>query len=255
MQIIGFCNLKGGVGKTTACQNVAVALTQMGRKVAVVDMDPQSNLSTSFGVAISSKDPQVFDLLSGETAWDEIKVTREDVDIIPSSLDLVMVELNPEGPIGRDTLLRDALKRLPPDRYDYILLDSPPQLGVFTRNVLTASDRLIVPMDGGFYSLAGLRLLNEAIPLFKERLNPGLSFLGILMTHHNPSLFIAREVVNEVRNFFGDLLFQPYVHQNVSLIEASSLGISIFAYAPTSKGAQDYTQVALEFIKRCENHG
>lgn len=252
MLIIGFCNLKGGVGKTTACQNLAVALTRMGRKVAVVDMDPQSNLSTSFGVNISPNDPQVFDLLSGSASWDDVLVTREGVDVIPSSLDLVMVELNPEGPIGRDTLLHEAMAGLDRDRYDYVLLDSPPQLGVFTRNVLTACDRLIVPMDDGFYSLAGLRLLNEAIPLFRERLNPRLELLGILLTHHNPKLFIAREVCAEVANFFGDLLFTSCIHQNVSLVEASSLGVSVFSYAPGSRGAKNYRATAEELLKRCE---
>lgn len=252
---VGFCNLKGGVGKTTACQNLAVALARMGKRVAVVDMDPQSNLSASFGVDISPKDPQVFDLLSGSATWDDIKITREGVDVIPSTLDLVMVELAPEGPIGRDTLLRDAMAPLGADRYDFVLLDSPPQLGVFTRNVLTAADRLVVPIDGGFYGLAGLRLLNEAIPLFRERLNPGLDILGILMTHHAPKLFISREIRDEVARFFGPLLFDAYIRQNVSLVEASSLGESVFSYAPRSRGAQDYEAAAVEFLGRCERDG
>lgn len=255
MLIIGFCNLKGGVGKTTACQNLAVALTRMGKRVAVVDMDPQSNLTISFGLSIAPSDPQVFDLLSGEASWDEIKATREGVDVIPSSLDLVMVELNPDGAIGQDTLLREAMAPLDPERYDYVLLDSPPQLGVFTRNVLTAANRLIIPIDGGFYGLAGLRLLNEAIPLFRERLNPTLNILGILMTHHSPKLFISREIRAEVANFFGNLLFEEFIHQNVSLVEASSLGTSIFAYAPNSRGARDYEAAAAEFLKRCEQDG
>lgn len=255
MLTIGFCNLKGGVGKTTACQNLAVALARMGKKVAVVDMDPQSNLSLSFGVSLSPKEPQVFDLLSGEAAWDDIKATREGVDVIPSTLDLAMVELNPDGVIDQDGLLKEAMAPLDRERYDYVLLDSPPQLGVFTRNVLSAADRLIVPMDGGFYGLAGLRLLNEAMPIFHERLNPNLAILGILMTHHNPQLFISREIREEVASFFGDLLFEGFIRQNVSLVEASSLGKSIFSYAPSSKGARDYKAVAVEFLKRCERDG
>ena len=254
MLIIGFCNLKGGVGKTTACQNVAVALARSGKKVAVLDMDPQSNLSASFGITVAPGALQIFDLLSKEARWEDVIVSREGVDIIPSSLDLVMAELHPEGSVGKDTLLREALERVDPNRYDFILLDSPPQLGVFTRNVLTASNLLVVPMDGGFYSLAGLRLLNEAIPLFKAR-TPHLAFLGILMPRHNPNLFISREVAAEVRSFFGDLFFSAYIRQNVSLIEASSLGMSIFAYDATSNGAHDYKRVAAEFLERCKNHG
>lgn len=255
MLIIGFCNLKGGVGKTTACQNVAVALARSGKKVAVLDVDPQSNLSASFGITVAPGALQIFDLLSKEAQWDDVVISREGVDIVPSALDLVMAELHPEGAVGKDTLLQEALALVAPERYDFILLDSPPQLGVFTRNVLTASNLLIVPMDGGFYSLAGLRLLNEAIPLFRERLNPRLSLMGILMTRHNPNLFISREVASEVRNFFGDLFFSSYVRQNVSLIEASSLGMSVFAYDPTSNGAHDYKRVTAEFLERCENHG
>ncbi len=255
MLIVGFCNLKGGVGKTTACQNVAVALARSGKRVAVLDVDPQSNLSASFGITVAPGALQIFDLLSKEARWDDVVVSREGVDIVPSALDLVMAELHPEGAVGKDTLLREALDLVDPGRYDFVLLDSPPQLGVFTRNVLTASNLLIVPMDGGFYSLAGLRLLNEAIPLFRERLNPRLSLLGILMTRHNPNLFISKEVASEVRNFFGDLFFSTYVRQNVSLIEASSLGMSVFAYDPASNGAHDYKRVTAEFLERCENHG
>jgi chromosome partitioning protein len=250
---VGFCNLKGGVGKTTACQNLAVALARMGRRVAVVDMDPQSNLSASFGIEAGENQPHVFDFLSGTAQWDEIVRRREDVDILPSALDLVMVELHPEGQIGRDTLLKDALARVDPGRYDFVFFDSPPQLGVFTRNVLAASERLLVPVDGGFYSLSGLRLLHSAIPLFRERLNPVLSILGILLTRHSPNIFIYREVAAEISNFFGPLLFGAYVRQNVSLIEAGSLGASVFAYDLSSNGARDYEQVAREFVKRCDD--
>ena len=249
---VGFCNLKGGVGKTTACQNLAVALARKKKRVAVVDMDPQSNLSTSFGIEIAENQPHVFDLLSGAASWDEVVHKKEGVDIVPSTLDLVMVELHPEGAIGRDTLLKETVAKLDRDRYDFLFFDSPPQLGVFTRNVLSASEQLLIPLDGGFYSLAGLRLLNQVIPLFRERLNPSLSLLGILLTRHNPGVFMHREVAVEVSSFFGKSMFSAYVRQNVSLTEAGSLGLSVFAYDPLSNGAADYEQLALEFIKRCK---
>ncbi|MDR1979841.1 MAG: ParA family protein [Synergistaceae bacterium] len=254
MITVGFCNFKGGVGKTTACQNLAVALARAGRRVAIVDMDPQSNLSTSFGIEVLESQPHTFDFLSGTARWDEVVVRRENIDIAPSTLDLVMVELHPEGQIGRDTLLKDALSTIAPDRYDFLFFDSPPQLGVFTRNALAASDFLLVPIDGGFYSLSGLRLLHHAIPLFRERLNPKLSILGILLTRHNPNIFIYREVAAEIANFFGDLLFGAYVRQNITLVEAASLGVSVFAYDLSSNGAHDYEKVALEFLKRCDVH-
>ena len=251
---VGFCNLKGGVGKTTACQNLAVALARMGRRVAVMDMDPQSNLSISFGIEVAENQPHIFDLLSRAAGWNDMVVHREGVDVIPSTLDLVMVELHPEGQIGKDTLLQEAIADLDPDRYDFLFFDSPPQLGVFTRNVLAASQRLIIPIDGGFYSLSGLRLLHQAIPLFRERLNPALSLAGILLTRHNPNIFMHREVATEIRSFFDSLLFESYVRQNVSLVEAGSLGASVFAYDPSSNGAGDYQRVALEFLKRCDAH-
>ncbi|MBQ3645033.1 MAG: AAA family ATPase, partial [Synergistaceae bacterium] len=132
MITVGFCNLKGGVGKTTACINIAVGIAKKGKKVAVIDMDPQSNLSAGFGVTPSSQDPQVFDLLTGEASWDDIVQNKEGVDIIPSSLNLVMAELNTQGALSSDSVLRKTLEKIDPDRYDYILLDSPPQLGIFT---------------------------------------------------------------------------------------------------------------------------
>ena len=252
MITIGFCNLKGGVGKTTACQNIAAALAKSGKKVAVVDMDPQSNLSEGFGVTPSPTEPQVFDLLAGGAEWDDIVKQKEGIDIIPSSLNLVMAELNNDGPFGSDTLLRDALKKVNPDRYDYVFLDSPPQLGIFTRNVLAACDKIIVPMDGGFYSLFGLRLLSGSSSVLSEKLGNKLEIMGVLMTNYNPRLYIARKIFEEVRKSFGDLLFESYARQSVSLVEASSMGMSIFAYAPKSKGADFYREIAAEFVKRLE---
>ena len=252
MMIIGFCNLKGGVGKTTSCQNIASALSKMGRKIAIVDMDPQSNLSAGFGLEPSPTDPQVFDLISGAAEWDDIIVTKEGIDIIPSSLSLVMAEMNEDSPTSRKTALRDSLAKIEPGRYDYIFLDSPPQLGIFTQNVLCASNKIIVTMDGGFYSLFGLRLLDRSMNTFRERLNPELEIGGILMTNYNPRLYISRKIYEDVRKSFGTLLFESYIRQNVSIVEASSVGESIFKYAPKSKGAECYSAVAEEFLRRFE---
>lgn len=250
MRIIGFCNLKGGVGKTTACQNIAVGLAKLGKKVAVVDMDPQSNLSAGFGIMPSPSDPQVFDLLAGEASWDEILIRKEDVDIIPSSLNLVMAELNNKGPLSQDTALRDAVKKIDPFRYDYVLMDSPPQLGIFTRNVLTACSKIIVPMDGGFYSLLGLKLLETSLQIFRERLNPELEIAGVLMTNYNPRLYIARQVFDDVKKNFPEAVFENYIRQNVTLVEAASMGMSIFSYDAKSKGAECYKTVTEEFLRK-----
>ena len=250
MITIGFCNLKGGVGKTTACQNIAVALAKMEYRVAVVDMDPQSNLSAGFGVTPKETEAQVFDLLSGGASWDDIVCRREGVDIIPSCLNLAMAELNEQSPVTKNTALKDALAKISPDRYDFVLLDSPPQLGVFTRNVLAAADKIIVPMDGGFYSLFGLKLLNNAMPVFHQRLNPKLEIVGILMTNYSTRLTITHKIYDEVARTFGNLIFRNSIRQNVSLVEASSMGMSIFGYAPKSKGAECYREVARELLEK-----
>ena len=250
MITIGFCNLKGGVGKTTACQNIAAALANMGKRIAVVDMDPQSNLSAGFGLTLSPEDPQVFDLLTDRATWDDIVQRKEEIDVIPSSLSLVMAELNQEGPLSDNHVLRDALSKLDSDRYDYVFIDSPPQMGMFTRNVLGACNKIIVPMDGGFYSLVGLRLLDSAMPVLREKINPELEIFGILMTNYNARLSISREVHDEVKKSFGDILFESWIRPNVSIVEASSMGVSILKHSPKSKGAECYNEVAAEFLKR-----
>ena len=135
-------------------------------------------------------------------------------------------------------------------RYDYIFCDSPPQLGIFTRNILIASDQLFVPIEGGFFALAGLRLLNQVVSLYKERLNPALSIGGVIMSRHNPSIHIHREVLEEARSFFGNAFFENYIRQNISLVEACSVGTSIFQYAPKSNAANDYRAIADEFINK-----
>ena len=249
---VGFCNLKGGVGKTTTCQNLAVALREKGKKTAIIDMDPQSNLTVGFGINLDEKQPYLLDFLNGDCEWDEVVITREGIDIIPSTLDLVMLELTTHGIIEKETLLKDALNKINNDRYDYIFCDSPPQLGIFTRNVLVASDKLFTPLEGSFFALAGLKLLNHVVSLFKERLNPGLEIGGIAMSRHNPAIHMHREVVEEVSRFFGNTFFNSYIRQNVSLIEACSVGVSVFKYAPKSNAVDDYRAIADEFITKME---
>ena len=250
MLTIGFCNLKGGVGKTTTCQNLAIALREKGKKVAVIDMDPQGNLTVGFGINLDEKQPYLLDFLNGDCGWDEVVISREGIDIIPSTLDLVMLELSSHGMIEKETLLKDGLSKIKKNRYDYIFCDSPPQLGIFTRNVLAAANQLFVPLEGGFFAIAGLRLLNQVVSLFRERLNPGLKIGGIAMSRHNPGIHMHREVLEEVQNFFGDAFFDNYIRQNVSLVEACSVGVSIFEYAPKSNAANDYRAMADEFIAK-----
>lgn len=257
MKVIGFCNLKGGVGKTTACQNLAVALAAQGVRIAVLDLDPQSNLSTGCGIQVEEEQPYIYDFLVGEASFADVAVEREGVWVAPSSLDLAMMEMQLESEPGRDLLLRSALEPLVEEGgYDYVFCDSPPQLGIFTRNVLAAADSLFVPLESEFYSLAGLRLLNRTVELFRKRLNRKLTIGGVALTRHNRKIVINREVEKEARNYFGDTLFRRFVRQNISLVEAGSAGVSVFGYDGGSHGARDYRLMAEEFlIKFGEHHG
>ncbi len=255
MKIVGFCNLKGGVGKTTACQNLAVALVRRGLRVAALDLDPQSNLTAGFGISVPEDHPYVYDFLMGEATFSELRVRREGVDVVPSTLDLAVVEMQLESQPGRDTLLKDALASSDLSEYDVVFCDSPPQLGIFTRNVLAACEEILVPLESEFYSLAGLRLLSQTVELYRKRLNRGLEIRGIMLTRHNSKIIMNREVEKEVRGHFGDKVFSRYVRQNISLVEASGAGLSVFGYDEGSNGARDYGVLADELLERWKSHG
>lgn len=256
MKIVGLCNLKGGVGKTTACQNLAVALVRRELRVAALDLDPQSNLTAGFGISIpEGGHPYIYDFLMGEVSFEDVKIVREGVDVAPSTLDLALAEMQLESQPGRDTLLKDALASSDLSEYDVIFCDSPPQLGIFTRNVLAACDELLVPLESEFYSLAGLRLLSQTVELYRKRLNRGLEISGILLTRHNPKIIMNREVEKEVRSHFGDVVFRRYIRQNISLVEASGAGLSIFGYDEESNGAMDYGVLADELLERWKKNG
>lgn len=255
MKIVGLCNLKGGVGKTTACQNLAVALVRKGLKVAALDLDPQSNLTAGFGISIPEGRPYIYDFLMGDVSFEDVKTVREGVDVAPSTLDLAVVEMQLESQPGRDTLLKDALASSDLSEYDVVFCDSPPQLGIFTRNVLAACEEILVPLESEFYSLAGLRLLSQTVELYRKRLNRGLEISGILLTRHNPKIIMNREVEKEVRSHFGDAVFRRYIRQNISLVEASGAGLSVFGYDEESNGARDYGVLADELLERWKNNG
>lgn len=250
MITVGFCNLKGGVGKTTSCQNLAVALAEKGKKVAVIDMDPQSNLTFSFGVEVREDQPYMLDLLNGSASWDDVIVSREGVDVVSSTLDLVMLELDTDERIDKETMLRDAIKKIDPERYDFIFCDCPPQLGIFTRNVIVAAQRLFVPLEGEFFALAGLRTLNQVVGFYRERLNPELQIGGVMMSRHNAKTQMNRMVADEISRFFGDVFFISYIRQNVSIVEANCVGSSVFSYAPRSHAVEDYRVAADEFLQK-----
>ncbi|PIE54569.1 MAG: hypothetical protein CSA35_05185 [Dethiosulfovibrio peptidovorans] len=255
MKILGFCNLKGGVGKTTLCQNLAVALVSKGYRIAALDLDPQSNLSSGWGISVSDGAPYVYDFLVGDLSLSDLAIRREGVDVIPSSLDLAVAELQLEREPGRDSLLRSSLEAENLQQYDYIFCDSPPQLGLFTRNVLAAADEIMVPLESEFYSLAGIRLLDSTVKLFQKRLNKKLTVGGVVLTRHNSKVVMNREVQKEVSDYFGDTLYRRYIRGNISIVEASGAGVSVLSYDKNCNGARDYRLLAEEFVEREKRNG
>lgn len=247
--------MKGGVGKTTLCQNLAAALASMGRRIVVLDLDPQSNLSSGWGVSVEEGTPYVYDFLVGEASLADLVQRKEGVDLVPSSLDLAVAELQLEREPGRDSLLKSALEGVSGSDYDYVFCDSPPQLGLFTRNVLAAADEIMVPLESEFYSLAGVRLLDSTVRLFQKRLNRNLKVGGVVLTRHNPKVVINRDVQREVFAYYGEVLFKRYIRQNISIVEASGAGMSVLSYDSGCNGARDYRLLAEEFDERQERYG
>jgi chromosome partitioning protein len=250
MKIIAVANIKGGVGKTTLTQHLAVGLAKKGKRVLAVDSDCQANLSTGFGVYVKEDEPYIYDYLMGDRPLMDVALEREGVLLVPSCLGLAAADVELSRQPGADILLREALKQEIGRNFDYVILDSQPDLGLLTRNCLAAADSVIIPMQSEFFSLDGVKLLENIIAQYKKRLNPGLHVRGVVLTRHGQHVTFQRDVAEETQRRFKDVLFSSYIRQCVSLVEASAAGKSVFSYAPTSTAAKDYEDVVDEFIKR-----
>lgn len=258
-RIIGVVNQKGGVGKTTTTTNLAAALANIGRKVLVLDIDPQANCTTHLGVASGDElaDPDyvevagpvqktIYDVLKGQCDIATARVRRsENLDVVPSSLFLSAADLELGGVVGRELLLRRALGPVA-DEYDIILIDCPPALSLLSLNALAAVGEVIVPVQSEYLALHGVRQLLDTIDQVKSIYNPSLKVGGVLICLHDNRRKLAREVSDIIRAYFGDLVFSTVIRANVSLAEAPSEGKSIFEYSPKSPGADDYRALAQE---------
>lgn len=255
-EIVGVTNLKGGVGKTTVTQNLAVALASEGCRVLVVDMDPQANLSEGFGMSgweSSYKNHYVYHVLSGEKRIHEVTICREGVDIVPSRLDLAIDQVSLEHLPGRDLLLQKALKKLIDGggiEYDWVFIDSPPQMGLLSQNVLAASQSLLVPVESEYYSLYGMGLLETTVGRFRDFLSPDLAIKAIVLTRHDPRKQLHQQVEAQLREVYPNTLYDTYVRENVAISEASSQGQSVLSHDPKCNGSQDYLSLAREWIGR-----
>ena len=252
-KIIVFANQKGGVGKTTSAVNVAACVGAKGRRVLLVDLDPQGN-STS-GVGINKKNMRFssYDVIIGHIPAENaiIKTEYENLSIMPSNIQLAGAEFELVTDDNRVYKLRDALATVV-DNYDYIFIDCPPSLGILTVNCLTASDSVIIPMQCEFYSLEGLSQLVQSIKTTKRLYNKKLNLLGILITMYNGRLNLSIQVMDELKKYYASKLFNTTVVRNVRLSEAPSYGMPIIYYDKYSKGAEAYDAVADELLKRTE---
>lgn len=244
--IITITNHKGGVGKTTSTASIAAALHTMGLRVLMIDMDPQANLTQSFGVA--DKEHTLYKALRGEGAL-SLGMIEKDLHIVPATLELAGADVELSGEAGREYIVRELVEPLKA-RYDAILIDTPPSLGVLTINALTASDYVFIPMQAEFLAMQGLARLYEVLEKIRKRLNKGLKIGGIFITRINPRKVLSRDVLDAITRHYGDALMDARIPDNVALAEAPAVGRHIFEYGPNTKGALEYMKLAEQIVER-----
>ena len=250
--IVALCNQKGGVGKTTTTINLGAALAELGRQVLLVDFDPQGALSVGLGIAPHQLDRTVYNLLMERGVGVEdilLKTGVPGLDLLPSNIDLSAAEVQLVGEVAREQTLTRALAPVV-DRYDYILIDCQPSLGLLTINALTAADGVIIPLECEFFSLRGVAMLIDTVEKVQERLNPDLKIDGILATMYDGRTLHGREVFARVVEAFGDSVFDSVISRTVRFPETTVAGEPITTWAPTSNGANSYRTLALEVLAR-----
>jgi chromosome partitioning protein len=251
-KVIAMCNQKGGVGKTTSTINLGAALAEYGRRVLLVDLDPQGALSAGLGVPHYELDKTIYNLLvEPRVSIDEVLIhTRvKNMDLVPSNIDLSAAEIQLVNEVGREQSVARALYPVL-DRYDYVLIDCQPSLGLLTVNGLACADGVVIPTECEFFSLRGLALLTDTVDKVRDRLNPKLDITGILITRYDPRTVNSREVMARVVERFGDLVFDTVITRTVRFPETSVAGEPITTWAPKSGGALAYRSLAREFIHR-----
>ncbi len=251
--IIAMCNQKGGVGKTTTTINLGAALNELGRRVLLVDFDPQGSLSVGLGVNPHTLERSIYNLLlSKDVTVDEViaETDIEGLDILPSNIDLSAAEVQLVSEVAREQTLLRVLEKVR-DRYDVILIDCAPSLGLLTINALTASDKVLMPLECEFFALRGIALLTDTISKVQERLNPDLGVLGILGTMFDGRTLHSREVLERVVQAFGEDVFHTVIRRTVKFPETTVAGEPITTYASSSAGAEAYRTLAREVLSRC----
>lgn len=250
-KVIAIINQKGGVGKSTTSVNLSAALTQKGKRVLLIDLDPQGNATSGLGVEKNELSQCIYDVLLNDVPVDNVlkRNVFESLDLIPATINLAGAEVELVSEMARENRVKDAVDKLR-GRYDYIFIDCPPSLGLLTVNALVGCDGLIIPIQTEFYALEGVTKLIESMNRVKTRLNPSLDIFGILLTMYDGRTTLSRQVATEVHNYFGNKVFQTIIPRTVKLSEAPSYGIPICEYDPMGKGAVSYDELAKEVILR-----
>ena len=244
-------NQKGGVGKSTTAINLSAALGELGKQVLLVDLDPQGNSSSGLGIEKSQVHNCVYDVLLNDVAIEDVIIPDmgEGLDLVPATINLAGAEVELVSEMARENRLKDAVGSLR-GKYDYIFIDCPPSLGLLTVNALVAADKLLIPIQCEFYALEGVTKLLDSMKRVKTRLNPTLDIFGVLLTMYDGRTTLSRQVVEEVRSYFGKTVFTTLIPRTVKLSEAPSFGQPITQYDPSGKGAQSYVNLAKEVVQR-----
>ena len=250
-KIISFANQKGGVGKTTSCVNIAASLGVLGKKVLIIDLDPQGNTTSGVGISKKGLKASTKELLSGELTAREIilETNYENLSVIPTNTTLAGAEFDLFDFDESEFRMKNALAEVK-DEYDYILIDCPPSLGMLTINAFAASDGVIVPMQCEFYALEGLSQLMITINRIKRLYNPELTVSGIIITMYNSRLLLSMQVIAELKKHYDDKIFDTKISRNVKLTEAPGFGKPAYYHDKSSKGSKEYMEVAKELITR-----
>jgi chromosome partitioning protein len=250
-RVLAVVNQKGGVGKSTTAVNLAAGLGELGEKVLLVDLDPQGNATSGFGLNRNQREFCIYNALLGDTPMAQIiePVEVENVFMVPATIQLAGAEIELVSAFSRETKLRQVLEPVEGD-FDFVLIDCPPSLGLLTINALTAADGLVVPIQCEYYALEGLSKLLDSVRLVRTHLNPALDVFGAVMTMYDSRTRLAQQVVEEVKAFFEEKVFETLIPRSVRLSEAPSFGQPITTYDPNGRGAEAYRSLAKEVMRR-----